>query len=219
MSIHGMPRSARLPRGPGLGLTLGLAFGLGGCAGGLGVLGDILTAGDPAAGGQGVVTVEVQEVRQARQDIVVRTQDGQQGPILYDQATQVVYQNQQYPVTSLERGDIVDMRVHQVQQGYYTDLIQVRTPVQERTAGTGGGTAATPAGVYRIEGTIGAIDTGASRFTLNMTQGGTVEIVIPSGAPAADHERLRQHRAGDYVRVEVRAVDQQSAELIRFGWS
>lgn len=196
-----------------------LALGLGGCAGGLdalgGVLGDILTG--PGADGQaGVVTVEVQEVRERQQQIIIRTQDGQQGPVLYDQNTQVVYQNQQYPVASLERGDVVDMRVHEVQQGYYTDMIQVRTPVQERTGTTG----TTPQqDIYRIEGTIGAIDTGGSQFTLNMTQGGAVQVVLPSGASAADRERLRQHRVGDYVRVEVRPLDQQRAELVRFGWS
>lgn len=195
---------------------LGLAVVLGGCAGGLGALGDILAA--PGADGQSVVTVQVQEVREPRQQIIVLTEQGQQGPVHYDQNTQVVYQNQQYPVQALERGDIVDMRVHEVQQGYYTDLIQVRTPVQERTASSGSATPTQP-NVYRVEGTIGTIDAGRSVFTLNMTQGGTVEIVLPAGASAADQERLRQYRSGDYVRVEIRALDQQRAELIRFGWS
>jgi hypothetical protein len=198
-------------------VPLALVLVVGGCAGGLGgVLGDILTGAPAGQDGQAVVTVEVQQVRQPQQQIIVLTRDGQQGPILYDQNTQVVYQNQQYPVQALERGDVVDMRVHQVQQGYYTDLIQVRTPVQERNAGAG--TPGQP-NVYRVEGTIGAIDAARSVFTLDMTQGGTVEIVLPSGASAADQERLRQYRSGDYVRVEIRPLDQQRAELVRFGWS
>lgn len=185
-----------------------------GCAGGLGALGDILAAPGPE-GQEGVVTVEVQEVRQASQEIMIRTQEGQQGPVLYDQNTQVVYQDQQYPVTALERGDIVDMRIQQVQQGYYTDLIQVRTPVQERQTGTDTPTASD---VYRVEGTLGTIDTQTWTFDLNMTQGGTVQVVVPAGAADA-RERLRQHRPGDYVRVEIRPIDQQRAELVRFGWS
>lgn len=185
-----------------------------GCAGGLEALGDILAAPGPE-GQTGVVTVEIQEVREASQEILVRTQEGQQGPVMYDQNTQVVYQDQQYPVQALERGDIVDMRVQQVQQGYYTDLIQVRTPVQDRQAGTG--TAPAP-DVYRVEGTLGAIDTQNWTFALNMTQGGTVQVVVPAGATDA-RERLRQHQAGDYVRVEIRPLDQQRAELVRFGWS
>jgi hypothetical protein len=185
-----------------------------GCAGGLEALGDILAA--PGAGGQeGVITVEVQEVRQPSQEIIVRTQQGQQGPVLYDQNTQVVFQNQQYPVTALERGDVVDMRIQEIQQGYYTDLIQVRTPVQDRQAGTG---APTAPDVYRVEGTLGAIDIQNWTFQLNMTQGGTVQVVVPAAATDA-RERLRQHQAGDYVRVEIRPLDQQRAELVRFGWS
>jgi hypothetical protein len=199
-------------------LGLFMALGVSGCGGGLGalggVLGDILTgAGGTPQGG--VVTVEIQQVRERQQQIIVRTQEGQEGPVLFDQNTQVVYQNRQHSVRDLERGDIVDMRVHQVQQGYYTDLIQVRTPVQERTAGTG----TTPAGVHQVEGTIGTIDTSRSEFRLDMTHGPSVLVVIPSNAPAADHERLRQHRVGDYVRVELRPLDQARAELVRFGWS
>ncbi len=193
-------------------LVVGLLAG--GCAGGLGALGDILTAPGPE-GQAGVATVEIQEVRQARQEVIVRTQEGRQGPILYDQNTQVIYQNQQYPITALERGDIVDARVHQVERGYYTDLIQVRTPVQERTGGT---TPAPQPDIFRIEGTLGDIDAGAGTFALNMTQGGTVIVVVPAGATAA-RDRLRDHQPGDYVRVEVRPIDQQRAELVRFGWS
>jgi translation initiation factor IF-1 len=154
-------------------------------------------------------------VRETRQEIIVRTQDGQRGPVLYDQSTQVVYQNQQYPVQALERGDIVDMRVHQVQQGYYTDRIEVRTPVQDRTGGTATGPAPD---VYRVEGTLGAIDAASGVFALHMTQGGTVEVTIPAAMTDA-RARLAQHQPGDYVRVEVRPVAQQRAELVRFGWS
>lgn len=186
------------------------------CGGGaLGGLGDILTGG---AGGQqqgGAMTAEVQEVRAQQQQIIVRTQDGQQGAVLFDQNTQVVYQNQQYPVTALERGDVVEMRIQQVQQGYYTDMIQVVQSVQERQGGTTGGTTS---GAQRIEGTINQIDLNRSMFTLNMTQGGTLPIYLPSSAPASMRERLREHRSGDYVRVEVRAIDQSTAELVRWDW-
>jgi translation initiation factor IF-1 len=185
--------------------------------GGLGdILGGVLTGGDAGQAQQGTVTVEVQEVQESQQQIMVRTDDGQQGPILYDANTQVVYQNQQYPVRSLERGDIVDMRVQQVQQGYYTDLIQVRTPVQERQGGYRG---SPEPDVYRVEGTIGQIDLDRWMFTLNMTQGGSLPVYLPSSAPASARDRLRQHQPGDYVRVEVRPLDQQTAELVRFGWS
>ncbi|HUG39276.1 MAG TPA: hypothetical protein VMM12_02265 [Longimicrobiales bacterium] len=197
--------------------ALALALATGACSGGglADVLGGVLGGG----GGQaqsGTVTVEIQELREQQQQIIVRTEDGQTGPILYDANTQVVYNNETYPVRALEYGDIVDMRVQQVQRGYYTDLIQVRTPVQERQ----GGTRQSPApDVYRVEGTIGQIDLSRSVFTLNMTQGGTVSVQLPSNATTSMRDRLRDYRAGDYVRVEIRPLSQESAELVRWGWS
>lgn len=190
------------------------AAGCGG--GGLGALGDILTAGGGGQGGGGTLLVEVQDVRAQQQQILVRTEDGQQGAVLYDQNTQVVYQNQQYPVNALERGDIVEMRIQEVQQGLYTDLIQVRQSVQERQGGTTGGTAAN---VHRLEGTIDQIDLNRDMFTLNMTQGGTLPVHLPSSASTTMRDQLRDYRSGDYVRVEVRAISETSAELIRWGWS
>jgi len=188
------------------------------CAGGgLGALGDILTGGQGGgAQAPSAMTAEVQEVRAQQQQIIVRTQDGQQGAVLFDQNTQVVYQNQQYPVTALEPGDVVEMRIQQVQQGYYTDLIQVVQSVQERRGGTTGGT---PSDVHQVEGTINEIDLSRWMFTLNMTQGGTLPIYLPSNATATDRDRLRtEYRAGDYIRVEVRALDENTAELVRWDW-
>ena len=203
---------------------LALPLMLGACAGGgLGGLGDILTGGQ--GGGQGggqapaAMTAEVQEVRPQQQQIIVRTQDGQQGAVLFDQNTQVVYENQRYDVSALEYGDVVEMRIQQVQQGYYTDLIQVVQSVQERRGGTTGSTGGTPSDVHQIEGTINQIDLSRWMFTLDMTQGGTLPIYLPSTATDADRDRLRkEYRAGDYVRVEVRALDENTAELVRWDW-
>lgn len=200
--------------------TLMLALATGACSGGglADVLGGVLGGGGGggAGGGSGTVTVEVQEVREQQQQIIVLTQDGQTGGVLFDANTQVIYNNENYPVRALEHGDIVDMRIQEVQQGYYTDLIQVRQSVQERQGGTRGSPAPD---VYRMEGTIGQIDVSAERFTLNMTQGGTVTVRLPSNASTAMRDRLRDYRSGDYVRVEIRPVDQQNAELVRWGWS
>ena len=194
-----------------------LALTVSACAGGgLGGLGDILGGGGGPQ--NGTLTAEIQEVQTGRQQIVVATQDGQQGAVLYDQNTQVVYQNQEYPVTALEYGDIVDMRVQEVQQGLYTDLIQVRQSVQERRGETSPSSGA-QTGVYQVEGTIGSIDTTRWMFTLDMTQGGSVPVYLPSNASASDRAQLEDYRSGDYVRVEVRPIDDQTAELIRWGWS
>lgn len=123
--------------------TLAATLLLGGCAGGLGnlgTLGQILgqAAGMGGAGGQqqgqGQLQAEVQSVDTNRQAINLRTQQGQSGAVRFDNDTQVIYRDQRYPVTALERGDIVNVQVRQLQNNeYYAARIDVVQSVQERT--------------------------------------------------------------------------------------
>jgi hypothetical protein len=126
-----------------LALLVGLAV-LPGCAGGgmggLGGLGDILgsvmggAAGQPQQGQQTQqVQAEVQQLDTQRQRLAIRTAQGQSGSVLYDQRTVVVYQQQQYPVTALERGDIVNLQLMQAgQNDVYVARVDVVQSIQER---------------------------------------------------------------------------------------
>ena len=103
----------------------------------LGSVGDILGA----IGGTGTqqqqqtqLQAEVQQVDAGNQRIYVRTQQGQSGAVRFDGQTVVVYRQQQYPVTALERGDIVVMQLQQVSQNeLYASRIDVTQSAQERT--------------------------------------------------------------------------------------
>jgi hypothetical protein len=54
--------------------------------------------------------------------------------VLYDQQTVVVYRQQQYPVTALERGDVVNLQLLQTgQNDVYVSRVDVVQSVQERT--------------------------------------------------------------------------------------
>ena len=115
--------------------TLSLTACAGG-AGGLGGLGDIL--GSVIGGGaQGSQTQqlqgEVQQVDTQSQRLTVRTQQGQTGSVRYDQRTVVVYRQQQYPVTALERGDIINLQLVQTAQNeVYVERVDVMQSIQER---------------------------------------------------------------------------------------
>jgi hypothetical protein len=126
--------------------TLSLLVGLtvlpgcagGGGMGGLGGLGDIL--GSVMGGAAGTqqqqaqqVQAEVQQLDTQRQRVAIRTSQGQTGSVLYDDRTVVVYRQQQYPVTALERGDIVNMQLVQTSQNeIYVARVDVVQSVQER---------------------------------------------------------------------------------------
>jgi hypothetical protein len=194
------------------------AAALSGCAGtNLGALGDILggaMGGMGGAGQQGQVVVEVQGVDTRQQVIAVRTQEGQQGNVHFDQNTVVTYQNQQYPVTALERGDVVAMQVQQTQQGApYVSRIDVQQSVQDRTGQTSGGTMG---GQYQqMYGRVGQVDVGRGMFQLQ-TQQGTYVVEMPYNPGAANDDYFRRLRQGDTVRLEGTVIGSGRVQLYRF---
>jgi hypothetical protein len=195
------------------------AVALSGCAGtNLGALGDILggaMGGAGQQGQQGQMVVEVQGVDARQQVIAVRTQQGQQGNVLFDQNTVVTYQNQQYPVTALERGDVVAMQVQQTQQGTpYASRIDVQQSVQERTGQqTSGGSMG---GQYQqMYGRVGQIDHNRGMFQLQ-TQQGTYVVEIPYNPGAATDDYFRRLRQGNTVRLEGTMIGNGRVQLYRF---
>ncbi|MBW3569960.1 MAG: hypothetical protein KY467_02525 [Gemmatimonadetes bacterium] len=194
---------------------------LSGCAGtNLGALGDILggaMGGPGQQGQQGQVVVEVQGVDARQQVIAVRTQQGQQGNVMYDQNTIVVYQNQQYPVTALERGDVVSMQVQQTQRGQpYASRIDVQQSVQERTgqAGSVGGTGAAGQ-LQQMAGRVGQIDHNRGTFQLQ-TQQGTFVVSLPYNPGNATTDYFHRLRTGQTVRLEGTFMGNGRVELYRF---
>lgn len=87
----------------------------------MGSIGNVLGSVLGSMGGQQQrnrsLDVEVQQLDANSGRLYVRTQDGQQGTIRVDNNTQVVFNNQRYPVTSLERGDVVRVQTQQTQNG------------------------------------------------------------------------------------------------------
>jgi hypothetical protein len=98
-------------------LLLTAACGSMGGGGGLGSIGDIIL-GSPSTSQSSDVRGSVQHVdtREQRIDLNVSyinnlrdNNNGQRGSIYYDNNTRVVYQNREYRVTDLERGDEIEV--------------------------------------------------------------------------------------------------------------
>ena len=201
------------------GAAAGLALLAGAGCSQLGTVGDILGGVlTPAGGGQGgEVYGEIRAIDTQRQIVQIQTQQGQVGNVYFDNRTQVVYNQQRYSVTALERGDVVAMRIQQDQRGNaYTDYIQVTQSVQDRGGGYGGGYPDnTGYGTTRLEGNVGWVDTSRGQFELR-TSRGTVTVVMPYSPSSGTLDRFRRLRGGDYVRVEGQLVSQNRFELSRF---
>ena len=183
-------------------------------AGGLGsVLGSVLGGGAGQQQG-GEVSGFVNGVNTQTRQIGLQQQNGQTVAISYDQNTQVSYQNQSYPVTALENGDQVTLRVQQTQNGgYYTDLIRVDRSVQDNQSG---GAVYQSGNVQSIEGTVHSVNRQQAFFTLTMRNGAQVQVVLPAQVSRNDVSRFNALRQGDFVRFYGVQTSGSSVELRQF---
>ena len=193
-------------------MALSALAALAGCssAGGLGnVLGSVLGGAQGPQANQ--VTGLVQGVDTRSQVIGLQQQSGQSVNILFDNQTRVVYNNQSYPVTSLDRGDQVTARIQQTNNGYYTDLVQVDQPVQGSTA-TSGATG----NVQALQGIVRQIDQQNGLFTMDVSSGTRLMVSMPYSANRADVSRFQNLRPGDNVRISGVYLNNSRVELRQF---
>ena len=193
--------------------VLGMLAALSACssAGTLGnVLGSVLGGG--AGGSQAnQVSGRVLGVDTRSQVIGLQASNGQSVNILFDNQTRVVYNNQSYAVTSLDRGDEITARIQSTNQGYYTDLVQVDRPVQNSS---GAGT--TSGNVQTLQGTVRQIDQQNGLFTMDVNNIGRLTISMPYSPSRADLSRFQNLRSGDVVRIAGVPLNNNRVELRQF---
>lgn len=187
----------------------------------LGGLGSVLGGGmgQPQTG---QVSGTVQTVDTRSQQIVLTQTNGQQIALLFDQQTQVTYQNRNYAVTNLERGDQVTARVQQSNNGgYYTDLVQVdqsvsssNSGVPARVGGANGG--ANGEQVQSFQGTVRQVDRNNGWFTLDLGNYTTVTVALPYNPSRNDQNRFQSLRTGDVVRLYGVFLNNSRVELRSF---
>ena len=189
-----------------------------------GAIGDIL-GGVLAPQGQGQgqgtsqATGEILGVDPNQQIIQIRTQQGQTGNVYFDQNTRVVYQQREYPVTALERGDVVTLQIQQDQRGAaYTNYVLVQQSVQDRGGTSSGGTYNGGASaVQRFAGTVSSLDLQRGTFVLR-TQQGNAQVVLPYNLSSSDRQRFQSLRNGQSVTLDGRMVAQGRIDLERFAY-
>jgi hypothetical protein len=196
------------PRGALVGLLLATASACSN-AGSLGnILGSVLGGGAGTGGNQ--LSGYIQGVDTRNRRIGVQQSNGQSIVVLYDQQTQVMYQNQTYPVTSLENGDQVTMRIQQLQNGnYYTDVVQVDRSVSGPSTMQSGN-------VQLLQGTVRQIDQQNGLFLLDANTGNRVTVSLPQQLTRSDLDRFRNLRIGDYTRLYGVYLNNTRVELRQF---
>jgi exosome complex RNA-binding protein Csl4 len=153
---------------------------------------------------------EVQSVDARTREIDVRTDSGRTVIVRYDNNTQVVYKQRNYPVANLESGDYIAARVQQDRDGsYFTQAITVREAQQERAGST-------PARLDRTSGRVEYIDPKRGTFELRDARQRLVVVSIDFNASRDVSDRFNRLRNGDTVRIEGKFVGQDRFELENF---
>jgi exosome complex RNA-binding protein Csl4 len=159
--------------------------------------------------GSATMSGEVRSVDTRRARLQLRDDyNGRTETLRYDDRTRVVYRNQQYPVSALERGDIVRVRVVADRGGErWADLIEVRQNVRDRSNASR---------TQRLDGTVTQVDARRRYFTLTDSRRDTFVISVPGNISRDDARRFERVRRGDRVRADVRLTGPRQGELVRF---
>ena len=203
-----MPRLGQRLVAPALVATLavgGCASGTGGPLGG--ILGGIV---NPA--GANTVAGTVAGVDTRSQIVYVNTTSGQQLPVQYDNNTQVVYQNQKYPVVDLQRGDYVTVQLQGTGNGgYFTSYIQVTQSVQNSSQAPGN------QGRYQtLGGRVSQINYQNGTFLLTQNNGARILVQMPYNPRQNDAQTFNSLRNGQYVQVQGQFLSQSTFQLSTF---
>jgi YD repeat-containing protein len=198
-------------RGARIGAVMLMAGAFAACAntGGLGgVLGSVLGRGSQQISGT------VRSIDTRGQLISIQESNGRTTNLTYDNQTQVVYQNRNYPVTSLEYGDQVTARIQSSSNnGNYTDLIQVDQSVSGSNPNTNVGGSQN---VQTLQGTVRQVDTRNGLFTIDTGGNVSLTVTMPYRPNNADLNRFQNLRQGDYVRFYGVFVNNSRVELRQF---
>ena len=190
-------------------LAATMALSLGACRSGSEIA-EVLAGGLGGGGAQNQLSGTVASVDTRNQVLVLQNESGQQAQIRFDQQTQVVYQNQTYAVTNLERGDVVTARIKQLEDGsYYTDLVQV-----DRSVSTSGG-AVSNDNVRAYQGTVGQIDRTNGLFVLT-SGSSSITVSLPYNVSRTDQNTFANLRTGDTVRFYGVMISNSRIELRQF---
>ena len=200
MNMHQIGRGA---------VAAGMLAALTACSA-LNSVGSVLGGMIPGGNSQSQVSGYVSGVDTRAQVIGLQQPNGQPVNLLFDNQTKVVYNNQSYPVTSLDRGDQITARIQNTSNGYYTDLVQVDQPVNG-SAGT-----TTSGAEQSFQGTVRQIDRQNGLFTMDVNNSTRLTVSMPYSPSRTDLSKFQNLRSGDVVRIAGVFLNNSRVELRQF---
>jgi hypothetical protein len=180
----------------------------GGCASlNLDTLADVIGGPGGVRGNQ--VRGEIERIDQRRREMDIRSETNSETRVHFDTNTEFLYRNRDYPVTSLQGGDRVMVRVERRNQGQLYAQQVVVEELSDTPNGPGQGR------VEQFEGRVGSVDSDRGRFTLQASRT-TYTVTLAYNASRATVDRLNRLRTGESVRIEGELLNNGRVELHRF---
>ena len=154
---------------------------------------------------------EITAVDTGRSEIVLRRTEGTRRDatrvIRYDDRTQVLYRGRDYPVSSLEAGDVVTVQIWNRDRDTFTNLIRVQQNVRDRDVARSG------VGRERIEGTVESVDRRGNSFEIREPSGENTVVSVAPGAGRSILNEVDHLRRGDRVIAEGRFLSRGRFEM------
>ncbi|HEX2228134.1 MAG TPA: hypothetical protein VHM64_13425 [Candidatus Binatia bacterium] len=165
----------------------------------------------------GEIRGEIIEIRPAKTEIQVRSDDNRVRVLEYDPVTtRVLYHGRAHNVQELQAGDIIAFQFRPRGSVEYVDTIRVQEPVQARAGSAIGRRPAAAPRSEVVEGTIERIDHARGVFDVKQRNGATVTVALPYNARPSDVDAFRRLRSGDYVTVEGEFINRDNFQLLAF---
>jgi hypothetical protein len=142
----------------------------------------------------------LEEADHNRQELYLRTEGGQSQVLTYTDRTRVIINGEETPVSRLNRGDVIEVRMHGTADGRtLADSIRVRE------SGS--------AGNRTIEGTVERVLSDRGVLELRTTSGSLTTVYLPKGSSEQTVEEFSRLRPGDFVRFQGVFLGERQFEL------
>jgi hypothetical protein len=181
---------------------------------GCGSVGEILQQTRAPSARATVIDGEIREVDARRGRIRVRSMRHGTRTVRVDRSTRVLYRRVEYTLEALEPGDVVRVFVEVDRNGApWASRVDVRASVDERRHSN---RQARPREYAWLDGTVARMDRNEGWFTVSVRRAGEIVVWVPDDLDRDDERRLGRMRRGDQVRIEVRPITSDEAELVGF---